>query len=92
MRIRQVSEERKEMSLQTTVPKDQLVEGGVYKLYRKGKPDGFGVFLHIGQTGLPIFHPPGEPSFQDVFALVNYETDWVVVFERDGTPDDLGTS
>jgi len=80
------------MSVQTTVPKEQLVKGGVYKLYYKGKPMGFGVFRHVGQTGMPIFHPPGEPSFQDVFGLDKYEESWVVIFERDGTPEDLGTA
>lgn len=85
------------MSLQQTIPKEHLVKNGVYHLYqRKNTDEGYvkepelAVFIHLGTTGLPIFHPLGEPSFQDVFALKNYDTHWVAIFERDGNREDLG--
>jgi len=84
------------MDLKQTVDKEQLVKNGVYQLYyRKSNKEGYrkmeqAVFCHIGQTGMPIFHPLGEPSFQDVFGLENYETNWVAIFVRDGDKNDLG--
>ena len=84
------------MKLQQTVPKKYLVPDGVYQLYsRKTKDEGYtkkdlAVFCHIGQTGMPIFHPLGEPSFQDVFGLKDYENLWVAIFVRDGTKEDKG--
>ena len=78
------------MKLQQTVPKEQLIKNGVYRLYMRGTKMDLAVFCHLGTTGMPIFHPLGEPSFQDVFGLKNYETDWVAIYERDGTSEDLG--
>ena len=84
------------MDLKQTVDKEELVKDGVYQLYyRRSSEEGFtkkemAVFRHIGQTGMPIFHPLGEPSFQDIFGLENYETNWVAIFIRDGDKDDLG--
>jgi hypothetical protein len=78
------------MKLNQTINKHQLIKNGVYRLYHKGVKRQLAVFCHLGQTGMPIFHPLGEPSFQDVFALRNYEDNWVAIFERDGTRDDLG--
>ena len=84
------------MDLKQTVNKEQLVKDGVYQLYHKrSNEEGFtkkemAVFRHIGQTGMPIFHPLGEPSFQDIFGLENYETNWVAIFIRDGDKNDLG--
>lgn len=84
------------MDLKQTVDKEQLVKDGVYQLYyRKSNEEGYAkkeqaVFCHIGQTGMPIFHPLGEPSFQDIFGLENYETNWVAIFIRDGDQNDLG--
>jgi hypothetical protein len=84
--------------LQQTVPKEHLVPDGVYRLYYKGVKKEEAVFMHIGQTGLPIFHPLGEPDFQSIFALKGYgETDpetgmttWVAIFEREGSREDRG--
>jgi len=79
-----------------TIPKEHLVKDSVYRLYHRKSPDEgwtkkeLAVFCHIGSTGMPIFHPPGEPSFQDVFGLENYDTHWLVIFEREGTQDDVG--
>jgi len=82
--------------LEQTVPKKELRKDGVYQLYsRKTLNEGFqkkelAVFSHIGSTGMPVFHPLGEPSFQDVFCLEDYEAYWVAIFEREGNPEDLG--
>lgn len=77
--------------LQQTVPIDQLVPGGVYRLYYKGvKEKDLSVFSGVGGTGWPIFHPLGEPDTQSSFALKGYGTDWVAIFERDGTTEDKG--
>lgn len=79
-----------------TIPKEHLVKDSVYRLYHRETPShGYikkelAVFCHIGQTGMPIFHPLGEPSFQDVFGLEDYENKWLVIFEREGTQDDVG--
>jgi hypothetical protein len=78
------------MPLQKTIPKDKLRKKCVYQLYYMGRRKELAVFCHIGSEGMPIFHPLGEPSFQDVFGLDNYETHWIAEFERDGTPEDLG--
>ena len=78
-------------SLQQTVPKEHLVPDGVYRLYHNGWKWGqLVVFTHIGQTGMPIFHPLGEPDFQSIFGLKNYGEEWVAIFEREGTKEDLG--
>jgi hypothetical protein len=84
-------------SLGHTVPKDQLITDAVYRIYHNGRKDDLAVFCHVGQTGMPIFHPLGEPSFQDVFGLEGYGTTngegvpkWVAIFERFGTPEDKG--
>jgi len=78
------------MALQQTIPKEQLRRDAVYQLYYMGRKKELAVFCHLGSTGMPIFHPLGEPSFQDVFGLENYETHWVAIFEREGTPEDTG--
>lgn len=89
-------EKMKNDLLGKTVAMDALKENGVYRLYYSPSADtGYykrelAVFCHIGQTGLPIFHPLGEPSFQDVFALEGYGEKWLAIFERDGTEEDLG--
>lgn len=58
---------------------DQLKEGYSYNITnRKSGKEEVGVFRHIGQTGMPIFHPPGEPSFQDLFGLNGFEENWDV--------------
>jgi hypothetical protein len=77
-----------------SIPKEQLVKDAVYRLYKR-KGEGYvkndlAVFCHIGSTGLPIFHPLGEPSFQDVFALVDYGHTWIAIYEREGTTEDKG--
>lgn len=77
-------------TLQQTVPKEQLIKDGVYRLYRNGVEEDSAVFGHLGQTGMPIFHPLGEPDFQSCFGLLDYGTVWIAIFERDGTPEDLG--
>jgi hypothetical protein len=42
----------------------------LYKLTnKKTRATELAVFMHIGETGWPIFHPEGEPSFQDWFGL-----------------------
>lgn len=69
------------MNISRPIPKEQLVKGGVYRLYHKGHRHANAVFSHLGSTGMPIFHPPGEPSFQDIFGLENYEKNWIVIFE-----------
>lgn len=77
-------------------PRDQLRKDAVYQLYyRKAVDEGYvkkemAVFCHQGDGSFPIFHPLGEPSFQDVFGLKDYETKWVAVFVREGKPEDLG--
>jgi hypothetical protein len=76
------------MDLKQTIDKEQLVKDGVYRLYHKGVKKELAVFCHIGQTGMPIFHPLGEPSFQDIFGLSG--KDWVFIFERMGNKEDLG--
>lgn len=63
----------------------ELRNGYVYRL----KSGDLAVFKWWGQTGKPVFHPPGEPSFQDVFILNNWQ-EQVVRFVRVGTNDDLG--
>jgi len=84
------------MALQQTIPKEHLIKDGVYRLYyRKSMDEGYqkkelAVFCHLGATGMPIFHPLGEPSFQDVFGMKNYETHWVAIFDRMGDTNDLG--
>lgn len=81
----------KPVKLMQTIPKEQLRKDGVYQLYYMGRKKELAVFRHLGgDNGMPIFHPLGEPSFQDVFGLENYETHWVAIFEREGTPNDLG--
>ena len=78
-------------NLQQTVPKEQLVKDGVYRLYKNGvKQRDLAVFMHLGSTGMPIFHPLGEPDFQSCFGLMGYGINWIVIFEHDGTPEDLG--
>ena len=84
-------------TLQQTISKEQLVPGGVYRLYYKGvKEKDLSVFSRIGGTGCPIFHPLGEPNTQSSFALDDYgETEdgvlvWVAIFEREGTTEDRG--
>ena len=82
------------MKLEQTVPKENLVPKGLYRLYRK-HGEGYvkkelAVFQHIGSTGLPIFQPCGEPDFQSIFALMDYGTDWLALFERMATPEELG--
>lgn len=77
-----------------TVPKEQLIKGGLYRLYKR-HGEGYvkndlAVFSHIGSTGMPIFHPPGEPDFQSIFGLVDYGTTWIVMYEREATRDELG--
>jgi hypothetical protein len=78
------------MPIQQTIPKEQLRKDAVYQLYYMGRKKELAVFKWIGDGGMPIFHPLGEPSFQDVFGLENYDTHWVVIFEREGNPEDLG--
>lgn len=85
------------MNLQNVItPKELLKKDGVYNLYHRKAPDEgwrkkeLAVFCHLGTTGMPIFHPLGEPSFQDIFGLENYETHWLVIFERMGDKNDLG--
>lgn len=84
------------MNLNQTIPKDHLVKDGVYQLYHRKAPDeGWrkkeqAVFCHLGQTGMPIFHALGEPDFQSIFGLENYDTHWLVIFERMGDKNDLG--
>src|SRR3990172_1066249 len=48
---------------------EELVRNGLYLLKTGEKV----VFKHIGGTGLPIFMPVGEPSFQDCFAVTKPE-------------------
>ena len=76
--------------LQQTIAKEHLRRDALYRLYYKGYRQDDAIFKHIGQSGMPIFHPPGEPSFQDWFGLNNYGTDWVAIYERDGNPEELG--
>lgn len=78
--------------MKQTVPKEALVKGGVYRLYHNGVFKEEAVFSHLGGTSsaLPIFHPPGEPSFQDIFALLGYGENWVAIYERDATPAERG--
>jgi hypothetical protein len=83
------------MNLQS-VPKEHLIEGGLYRLYKR-RGDGYGyvkndlaVFSHLGSTGMPIFHPPGEPDFQSNFGLKDYGHTWIVIYERNATPEELG--
>lgn len=77
-------------------PKDQLQKDAVYQLYyRKNSDEGWvkkeeAVFTHLGPTDMPIFHPLGEPSFQDVFGLGNYGTKWIAIYVREGTKEDKG--
>jgi len=84
------------MPLTKTIAKNLLIKNGVYSLYHRNAPDeGWikekqAVFCHIGTTGMPIFHPLGEPSFQDIFGLQNYDTHWLAIFERMGNKNDLG--
>lgn len=82
------------MDLKQTVPKEQLVKGGLYRLYkRRGEgyvKDDLAVFQHLGQTGMPIFQPCGEPDFQSIFGLNDYGHTWVVMFERMATSEELG--
>ena len=81
----------KKQPLQQTVPKERLVKNGVYRLYHDGmKEKDLAVFLHLGKTGMPIFHPPGEPDFQSWFGLTGYGIHWIAIFERDGSKEDLG--
>lgn len=47
------------------------------------------VFKWWGETGKPVFHPPGEPSFQDVFILDDWQ-EHVTEFVRRATDADLG--
>jgi hypothetical protein len=47
------------------------------------------VFKHLGQTGMPIFQPLGEPSFQDCFGLKDLSKH-ALVFIRKATSSDLG--
>lgn len=63
----------------------ELREHCVYRL----KSGDLAVFKWWGQTGKPVFHPLGEPSFQDVFILNNWQEN-VVSFVRVATRDDLG--
>lgn len=73
------------MNLNQTTPKEQLIPGCIYRLYHKGKRHANAVFSHIGSTGMPIFHPIGESSFQDIFGLENYDTNWVVIYDMSQT-------
>ena len=65
--------------------RSELREGHVYRL----KSGELAVFKWFGRTGKPVFHPLGEPSFQDVFTLNNWQEN-VKGFVRVGTNDDLG--
>ena len=76
------------------IPPNQLVKDWVYVLYKRNG-DGWtkrelAVFMHVGQTGMPIFHPLGEPDFQSCFGLNDYGEAWLAIGERPGTKEDLG--
>ncbi len=82
------------MSQTQTIPIANLIKDWVYCLY-KGQGDGYvkkdpAVFMHIGSTGMPIFHPLGEPDFHSCFGLVDYGFTWIAIGDRPGTKEDLG--
>lgn len=77
-----------------TVPTTNLTKDWVYRLYKR-QGEGFvkkelAVFMHVGSTGMPIFHPLGEPDFQSCFGLNDYGFTWIAIGERPGTKEDLG--
>ena len=43
-----------------------------------------------GVNALQFSHLGFDASFQDIFGLENYETNWVAIFIRDGDKNDLG--
>jgi len=77
-----------------TVLKEQLIKDWVYALYKRSG-EGYtkkelAVFGHLGSTGMPIFHPLGEPDFQSCFGLEDYGHSWIAIGERPATREDLG--
>ena len=60
----------------------ELKKDGLYLLEGGEKA----VFKFVGQTGLPIFMPPGEPSFQDCFAMTKPER--IVKYLRQATKEE----
>ena len=64
--------------------KSKLKENYVYR-FDNGE---LAVFGYISQTGMPVFHPLGEPSFQDVFGVNDLST--VVEEVRPATQQEIG--
>ncbi len=64
---------------------NELVPGSVYNL----DGDELIVFQHVGQTGMPIFQPLGEPDFQSCFGLTDL-TKHTLEFVRKATDKDFG--
>ena len=64
------------------IPLDKLKKNKQYGLFYKGNYKEIGVFVHVGQTGIPIFHPIDDSSFQDWFGLKEYGVDWAAKEEE----------